>query len=93
MGTVKTQCVSFLQSPPLQAMRNPMGQARGGGSSQEKGLLTSPTPLRPEPELVSKGRPWREVVVNIDWKARPFYTPCDLSQAPLLFYASVSSSV
>lgn len=91
MGTVKTLCV--ILAKPTFTMRNPMGQARGGGSSQEKGLLPSPTPLRPEPELVSKGRPWREVVANIVWKARPAYSPCDLSQAPSLFCASVSSSV
>lgn len=47
-----------------------MGQDRRGAAGLEKGQVTSPPCPRPEPGSVSERKPWREVVENVDSRAR-----------------------
>ena len=46
------------------------GQGRGGAAGLEKGQVASPPCPRPEPGLLSEQKPWREVVENVDSRAR-----------------------
>lgn len=71
----------------------PWARPEEGAAGPEKVKETSPPPLRPEPGLELEGKPWREVVENVDFRTRANHSLCDFSQAPSTLYALVSSSV